>query len=67
MKWVIDRIEDDFAVMTFEEFSFDVPVKCLPKNICEGAVVDLTVDNNATEAKAKKARSLMDSLFDKSE
>lgn len=41
MKWVIDRIESDIAVIEVGNECIDIPTKCLPIGVKEGDVLSL--------------------------
>ena len=47
MQGVVDRIENDFAVVLIKKSE-------LPANIAEGSVLDLEVKNNLKETKKRK-------------
>lgn len=63
MRWVIDRIESDIAIIEAGKECINVPVKCLPKGVKEGDVLSVNIDKDATSEQLKRARSKMDSLF----
>ena len=61
--WVIDRIENDIAVIEFNNSTFDIPVSALPEGVKEGMVLNVSFDKDAENQKRQQARNLMDSLF----
>ena len=61
--WVIDRIENNIAVIEVNGSTFDVPVAALPDGIKEGMVLNITIDKGSEKSKRHEARKLMDSLF----
>ena len=63
MKWVIDRIESDIAVIEVGNECIDIPTKCLPIGVKEGDVLSLKIDKDATSEQLKRARTMMNNLF----
>lgn len=64
MTWIIDRIEDEFAVCEYcEGKTIDVPLASLPDGIKEGDVVTLTVSDSDTKMRKENINKLMNSLF----
>lgn len=64
MKWIIDRIEDDFAVIETEnEKVFSIPLAVIPENAKEGDVVFVTIDKAETLNRKERINSLMNDLF----
>ena len=63
MKWVIDRIESDIAVIEVGDECIDIPTRCLPIEVKEGDVLSLNIDKDATSEQLKKARDMMNNLF----
>lgn len=63
---IIDRFEGDFAVIEYDDMTFDLPRKLLPKDVKEGDVLRLSisVDKEHTEKRRKRVNSLMNELFD---
>ena len=66
MKAVIDRIEENIAVILFEEqkLQIDVPVELLPSNIKEGTWlnVNFTVDDDFTAEMYRKNKELLEKI-----
>ncbi|MDD6728496.1 MAG: DUF3006 domain-containing protein [Eubacteriales bacterium] len=64
MKWIVDRIEGDFAVVELEnKQTADIPLKSLPEKIKEGDVVSISIDENETADRKKNIDSLAKKLF----
>ena len=64
MTWIIDRIEDGFAVCEYcEGKTIDVPFASLPDGIKEGDAVTLTVSDSDTKRRKENINKLMNSLF----
>lgn len=59
---VIDRIEEDIAVVYFGDTKVDVPISELPEGIHEGMVLKRTPDGLLPdpEAEAKRRKQLSD-------
>ncbi|MGN1194922.1 MAG: DUF3006 domain-containing protein [Acutalibacteraceae bacterium] len=73
MKYSLDRIEGEFAVLIDDsENTVNVPVSLLPKEAKEGSVLVKTydgysVDTEETMRRKKRLFELQNSLFSKSE
>lgn len=69
-KFVVDRIEENVAVLECENGEFaNFDLKALPKNIKEGDVLNFEngscfLDKDETERRNQKIRNLMNSLFE---
>lgn len=64
MQVIIDRFENDYAVVELDNGIFvDLP-KVLVPNAHEGDVVDITVNTQETENRHKKIQKLMNNLFE---
>ena len=70
MKAVVDRIENQTAVLLFgdEEIKVDMPLKLLPAGTREGSLlqVDFTLDRKGEAAQREKISNLLDKLKNKS-
>ena len=64
MKWIIDRFEGDFAVVECDGRCFNLPEYALPKDACEGDVVEVMVNKSETGKAKNDAENLLKSLFD---
>lgn len=63
MQIIIDHIEDDYLVVELEDLStIDVPRALIP-NAKEGDVVDIIINEEATNERRKEVHKLMDELF----
>lgn len=69
MKAVIDRIENDMAVLLLgdEETSLDVPLQYLPEGVQEGTWlrVDFKIDEHTTRERFRQNKFLLDKLKSK--
>ena len=64
MRIIIDRFEGNIAVVELEDGSIiDCLKAILPPNAKEGSIIDITVDEKATEEKLQKVTERMNKLF----
>ena len=64
MKLIIDRFEGNFAVVELPDGEMiDCPVALLPDNAKEGSILNISVDETATNDKLKKVTDRMNKLF----
>mgnify|MGYP003300380251 CR=1 FL=1 len=63
MKWIIDRFEEDYAVVECNGVYFNVPKTTLPQGASEGDVLKISVSKDDTESRKAKADKLLDELF----
>lgn len=64
MRIIVDRFEDSIAVVELENGQMiDCPKALLPANAKEGSIINVTVDENATNAKLKEVTERMNKLF----
>lgn len=63
MNWIIDRIEEGFAVCEAGSMHINVPLCTLPEGVGEGDVITLTVDKAQTESRKQNISKLMNNLF----
>ena len=64
MKWIVDRIEGDYAIVELENGkAVDIPLISLPEDIKEGAVINVSVDKAETEKRKEIIDSLAKRLF----
>ncbi|WP_246187354.1 DUF3006 domain-containing protein [Neomoorella glycerini] len=63
---VIDRFEEDMAVIEYGRHTFTLPRSLLPRAAKEGDVIKLAVvlDPEATARRKKEVRSLADDVFE---
>ena len=68
-QYIIDRFEEGYAVLETETLDFiDVLKSQLPRDVCEGDVLDyrdgkFTINKGQTKKRSDKIDKLMDSLF----
>ena len=62
---IIDRFEENMAVLEYEDVIFTIPRSLLPKDVREGDVITLniTIDRAATKDRKSRIKSLEDILF----
>jgi hypothetical protein len=67
--FIIDRMEDEIAVIEGDELIFKLPIILLPKGIKEGDVIEIMINRNGdlTEARKKEANKLLNELLQESE
>ena len=64
MRVIVDRFEGNIAAVELEDGSvIDCPKAKLPPNAKEGSIINITVDENATNAKLKEVTERMNKLF----
>ena len=64
MRIIVDRFEENIAVVELENGSIiDCPKALLPLNAKEGSIINITVDEKATEEKLEKLTNRMNRLF----
>ena len=63
MEWIIDRFEEDYAVILCGNQSFNVLKKYLPENSKEKSVITLSLNEEKTIEKLKQATDKMNSIF----
>ena len=65
MEWIVDRIEENIAVLECGDVMFEINVLFLPKNVKEGDVIKLSIDETAKNNKLETAKEKMNRLFSK--
>lgn len=66
IKWIVDRIEDDFLIVEDEDGEFyDIPMELIPE-AQEGDIISIKITNSATKKK-KKVKKKVNRLFDDTE
>jgi hypothetical protein len=62
---IIDRFEEDWAVIEFGQKTFNIPKVLIPPKAREGDVINIqiTLDREATNARAEATKQLADELF----
>ena len=63
MKWIIDRFEENFAVIECNDQYFNIPKSTLPTDVCEGDVIEITVNVEETENRKTKISNRLKNLF----
>lgn len=65
MKFIIDKIEENFAVVEVKDKKMiNMPIGLLPSGAKEGDVLLIAVDKNETEARRGRIEKLMDDLWE---
>jgi hypothetical protein len=64
MDVVIDRFEENLAIVEAPDGAFYTLDRALLPGAKEGDVVSITINKDETEARRKRIRGLMDSLFE---
>lgn len=64
--FIIDRFEENWAVIEYDNRMFNLPRSLLPKTAKEGDVINIavTIDQESTLKQKRKAESLLDNFFD---
>jgi hypothetical protein len=66
MKVILDRFEGEFAVVEMvDKTTINMPKILLPKFTKEGDVIEITVDEEATEKRKKVISRLMGEVWEK--
>ena len=65
MKFIIDRIEEGFAVAEINGKFANIPLLALPEDVCEGAVVEINVLCEETNEKEKNIKEKLNNLFNR--
>ncbi len=63
MKWIIDRFEEDYAVIECENNYFNIPKNTLPDNLAEGDVLNIEIDTAETKKRKNQANNRLKKLF----
>ncbi len=61
---IIDRFEENIAVIETDESTINIPIKYLPRNANEGDVIKLVIDKDTTETRKKRINKLAENLFE---
>ncbi len=66
MKFIIDRFEEDMAVVELEDGEMvDIPRQVLPRDAEEGDVLVIFIDIDETEARRRRIEDKFRNLFGK--
>ena len=60
---IIDRFEDDKAVLEVDTGNVNIPISDLPKGAKEGDVLRLVIDADETKNRKQRIDGMMDRLF----
>ena len=63
--FVVDRIENDMAVVEFGETYINIPLSAFKEKVTEGDVLYLTVDKVETEIRKNNLSSRLSRLFNR--
>ena len=64
MRIILDRFEGNIAVVELENGQMiDCPKALFPVNAKEGSIINITVDENATNEKLQRVTERMNKLF----
>lgn len=63
MKWTIDRFEEDFAVIECNKKYFNIPKNVLPSDLCEGDILEITLNVAETKSKKDNLNNRLKNLF----
>lgn len=63
---IIDRIEEEWAIIEFEKMTFNIPSSLLPKGAKEDDVINIliTIDQSATKDRSDEIKALAKDLFE---
>jgi len=65
VKVIIDRFEEDYAVVELPDMStVNMPVSLIPKGAKEGDVLVISIDADETVKRRKRIKKLMDDLWE---
>ena len=64
-KATVDRFEGDFAVLSVESRSLDIPKKIIPEGTKEGDIIYIAITNDKEETKSQEelARNLLNEVL----
>ena len=63
MKWTIDRFEEDYAVAQCDGICFNIPKNVLPSDLCEGDILEITLNVAETKSKKDNLNNRLKNLF----
>ena len=63
MKWTIDRFEEDFAIIECNNKYFNIPKNVLPSDLCEGDILEITLNVAETKSKKDNLNNRLKNLF----
>ena len=62
--WVIDRFEDDKAVIEYQNHTFTIPKNALPNKAKEGDLLQVAIDHEGTDRVQDDIDKLKAELFE---
>jgi hypothetical protein len=64
--FIIDRFEEDWAIIEYNNKTFNLPKELLPSNAHEGDVLNISLSINieATKGREERIQNLFDDLFE---
>lgn len=64
MEVIVNRIEGNYLVLELENGNvIDVPKELIPE-VCEGDIVNITIDKEKTKRKKEEIENLINSVFE---
>lgn len=64
MKFIIDRFEDEIAVVELDNKEMvDMPRKVLPKEAVEGDIISISIEQIETDLRKKNIQDKFNSMF----
>lgn len=60
---IVERIEDDIAVIEIENAYIELPLDVLPDDVSEGDVLSIVIDRESTRNKREEVRDKLTELF----
>ena len=63
MEWIIDRFEENFAVVGCGDMYFNIPKNALPEEASEGSIIKLEINISETENRAENLKNRLNNLF----
>ncbi len=63
MKWIIDRFEENYAVIECEKNIFNIPKNVLPPDVSEGDILNIEINTAETESRKSKTSERLKRLF----
>jgi hypothetical protein len=65
MKVIIDRFEDNFAIVELEDKNIiDIPIALIPEGAKEGDVLEIRIDTEETKLRKEKIEKLLNNLWE---
>ena len=63
MKWIIEKFEEDLAVIECNNLYFNIPKSTLPTNVCEGDILEITINVAETKSQKENLNNRLKNLF----